>query len=135
MVRYLQTVLRWDRSSIINVRAGSLGCVFIGPCPLDMQRSIGPAALHTQQLSGPLKGGHEPGALWRLQSGIVHRAPKALSHQYGSPSQRQPDPGLYNANALTQQFDWGGGIIDTFWELIPLHSPPGGTQGYPHWED
>ena len=54
---YLQTVLRWDRSSIINVGGETLACVFIGPGPLDARHSICPAALHTQQLSGPAERG------------------------------------------------------------------------------
>ncbi|MEQ2175709.1 hypothetical protein GOODEAATRI_020624 [Goodea atripinnis] len=53
MWAYLQTVLRWDRSSIINVGEKTLACVFIGLGPLDLRRTICPAALHTQQLSRP----------------------------------------------------------------------------------
>lgn len=50
---YLQTVLRWDRASIINVAEETFACVFIGLGPLDLRRSICLAALHTQQLSRP----------------------------------------------------------------------------------
>lgn len=71
---YLQTVLRWDRSSIINVGEETLACVFIGPGPLDLSHSICPAALHTQQLSRTA----ERGALaWCFVEAPEHHCPQS----------------------------------------------------------